>query len=43
MQPINIGELKPHPRNNEFFDDITGSNWEQFLDSMRERIKKLGT
>ena len=39
MQPINIGELKPHPRNNEFFDDITGSNWEQFLDSMRERIK----
>lgn len=39
MQPINIDELKPHPRNNEFFDDITGSNWEQFLDSMRERIK----
>jgi len=39
MQQININELKPHPRNNEFFDDITGSNWNQFLDSMRERIK----
>lgn len=40
MQQININELKPHPRNNEFFDDITGSNWEQFKDSMNERIKK---
>ena len=40
MQQINIDELKPHPRNTEFFDDIIGSNWEQFLDSMRERIKK---
>lgn len=40
MQQININELKPHPRNNEFFDDITGSNWDQFIDSMRERIKK---
>ena len=39
MQQININELKPHPRNNEFFDDITGSNWDQFLDSMQERIK----
>ena len=40
MQQININELKSHPRNNEFFDDITGSNWQQFIDSMRERIKK---
>ena len=40
MQQININELKPHPRNNEFFDDITGSNWEQFIESMRERIRK---
>lgn len=24
MQQININELKAHPRNNEFFDDITG-------------------
>ena len=39
MQQININELIPHPRNNEFFDDITGSNWDQFLDSMQERIK----
>lgn len=40
MQQISINELKAHPRNNEFFDDITGSNWDQFIDSMRERIKK---
>lgn len=40
MQQININELKPHPRNTEFFDDITGSNWEQFKDSMKERIAK---
>ena len=40
MQQININELKPHPRNTEFFDDITGSNWEQFKDSMKERINK---
>lgn len=40
MQQININELKAHPRNNEFFDNITDSNWIQFIDSMRERIKK---
>lgn len=35
MQQININELKPHPRNNEFFDDITGDAWEAFLDSIK--------
>lgn len=39
MQLININELHPHPRNSEFFDDIIGSNWDQFKDSMLERIK----
>lgn len=34
MQQININELKPHPRNNEFFDDITGDSWNAFLESI---------
>ncbi|WP_368273450.1 ParB/RepB/Spo0J family partition protein [Enterocloster bolteae] len=40
MQQININELKPHPRNNEFFDDITGEKWEELLESIRKRIKE---
>ena len=28
MQQININELKPHPRNNEFFDDMSGEKWD---------------
>ena len=39
MQQININELKPHPRNNEFFDDISGEKWEELLESIRKRIK----
>lgn len=35
MQQININELKPHPRNNEFFEDITGENWETFIESVK--------
>ena len=34
MQQININELKSHPRNNEFFDDITGDSWNAFKDSI---------
>lgn len=34
MQQININELKPHPRNNEFFDDMTGDSWNAFKDSI---------
>lgn len=34
MQQININELKVHPRNNEFFDDITGDSWKAFLESI---------
>lgn len=40
MQQININELKPHPRNNEFFDDIIGDKWEELLDSIRKRVKE---
>lgn len=39
MQQININELKPHPRNNEFFDDIVGEKWDELVDSIRKRIK----
>lgn len=39
MQQIDINELKPHPRNNEFFDDISGEKWEELLESIRKRIK----
>jgi len=37
MQQININELKPHPRNNEFFDDMSGEKWKEFLDSVKSR------
>lgn len=35
MQQINVYELKPHPRNNEFFDDMSGEAWEAFKESIR--------
>ena len=35
MQQLNINELKPHPRNNEFFDDMTGDAWEAFKESIK--------
>lgn len=34
MQQININELKPHPKNNEFFDDMTGDAWNAFKESI---------
>lgn len=34
MQELNINELKPHPRNNEFFDDMGGEKWKEFLSSV---------
>ena len=37
MQQININELKPHPRNNEFFDDMSGEKWKEFLESIKTR------
>ena len=37
MQLININELTPHPRNTEFFDDMTGEKWEEFLESVMSR------
>ncbi len=37
MDLIDISELKPHPRNEEFFDPITGIKWNEFLKSVKER------
>ncbi|MCD7996395.1 MAG: ParB N-terminal domain-containing protein [Clostridiales bacterium] len=37
MQQINVTELKPHPRNNEFFDDMTGEKWSEFIESIKSR------
>ena len=35
MQEINVNELKPHPKNDYFFDDIQGENWDAFLESIK--------
>lgn len=35
MQKIRIDELKPHPRNTEFFEDMSGVKWSEFLDSIK--------
>ena len=37
MQQIKINELKPHPRNNEFFDDMSGEKWKEFIESIKTR------
>lgn len=37
MQMIEVSKLKPHPRNNEFFDDITGDKWKDFVQSIVRR------
>lgn len=37
MQQININELKPHPRNNDFFDDMIGEKWKEFKESVEKR------
>jgi len=36
MEIIKVSDLTPHPRNKEFFDDITGDNWELFLESVEQ-------
>lgn len=37
MQNIKISELKKHPRNEEFFDDMEGEKWTSFLESVERR------
>jgi ParB/RepB/Spo0J family partition protein len=35
LQEINVNELKPHPKNDYFFDDMVGQKWKEFLDSIK--------
>lgn len=35
MKKINVNELIEHPRNEEFFDNIEGHQWEEFLKSIK--------
>ena len=35
MKMINVNLLKEHPRNKEFFDDIQGQAWQDFLESIK--------
>lgn len=35
MQEFDVNELKEHPRNQEFFDDISGDEWKDFLQSIK--------
>lgn len=37
MEILKVEDLKPHPRNNEFFDDMTGEKWNEFLESVKSR------
>lgn len=33
---MDIRNLTPHPRNNEFFDDIEGEKWDEFKENIRQ-------
>ena len=35
MELMNPYDLKPHPRNGEFFDDMDGQKWKDFLQSIK--------
>lgn len=35
MQMIEVSQLKAHPKNNYFFDDMSGENWDAFLESVK--------
>lgn len=37
MQNIKVSELSSHPRNTEFFDDMSGEKWKEFLESVKSR------
>lgn len=34
-QKLKISDLKPHPKNEYLFDDMTGDAWEEFLESIK--------
>lgn len=37
MEILKIEDLTPHPRNAEFFDDMTGEKWNEFMESVKSR------
>lgn len=37
MEYLNINDLKPHPKNDYLFDDMSGEKWEEFLESIKTR------
>lgn len=37
MEMMSVKELKPHAKNDFFFDDIEGENWSEFLESVKAR------
>ena len=37
INKIKTSELLPHPRNNDFFEDITGAKWDEFIESIKDR------
>ena len=34
---VPVAELKPHPQNNYFFDDMTGEKWDEFIESIKKQ------
>lgn len=37
MQMLEVKDLKPHPKNEELFDDIEGQRWSEFKESILRR------
>ena len=35
LQEILVSELKPHPMNDYYFDDMEGQKWREFLESVK--------
>ena len=35
MQRLKVADLKEHPRNKDFFEDMTGEKWEEFVKSIK--------
>ena len=35
MQKMKVSELKPHSKNDYYFDDIQGQKWNEFLESVK--------
>lgn len=35
MQPFNVKDLIPHPKNEFYFDEMAGQKWQEFLESVR--------